>query len=108
MQQLQFIRWRKSLLEKLDKAEIFLDGEHLARLRHEQLGERAESGANLKNFVRSRKLGGVHDAAKLVAIMQKILPERFGELNIAIGQRLFHLREFHASRSPNVDVAARN
>ena len=80
----------------------FLDGQHFARLRDQQFRKRSEAPAPLPARGPPSSIPPpADDAPQLIAVMQKILAERFRQLDLSRGQSLFHLREFHEKESFN-------
>ena len=51
-----------------------------------RFGQRAEAGADFQDFFARPGLRGGHDAADLVLVVQKILAERFGQFQLALGE----------------------
>lgn len=86
----------KARFQQVDEAGVFFDGENFSGLIDEQFGERAEAGADFEDFVGLGQFGGVDDAAELIAVVEKILAEGFGELNPFASEEFPHFREFHA------------
>ena len=69
--------------------------QHAASFLQKQFRQRAEAGANFENFIRRRNFRRVHDAAELVAVVQKILAERPRQLDVALRQYLAHFVQIH-------------
>src|SRR5205814_528738 len=65
-----------------------------------------QSRTNFQHPVIWRKLGRSHNAPQLVRIVQKILAKRFGQLNVALGEDLFHLGELHRKKLREVESSA--
>src|SRR6185312_15693803 len=85
----------KSSAKNFYEAAIFLDRQNFAGVLHQKLGEGAEAGADFEDFVRFGKFRGFDDAAKLVAVVQEILAERFRELDVLTRQQVSHFGKFH-------------
>src|SRR5207253_1720070 len=79
-----------------DEAAVLLDGQNLAAVFDEQLGERTEARTDFEHFVAFFQISGLDDFAKLVGVMKEILPQGPGELNLVLFQNLLHFRELHA------------
>jgi hypothetical protein len=62
----------------------------------EQLGERPQTGPDLQYAIRLRQFGRSNDAPQLVGIMQEALPQRLGQPNPSLLQKLPHGRGCHA------------
>jgi hypothetical protein len=75
----------ETLRQTFHEAAIKFDSEHFIGFVQKQFGERPQSGSDFEHFVGGRELCSVDDAPELVAIVQKILAERFGELDVALG-----------------------
>ena len=76
----------------------------------EQFSKRAETGADFQHLIRGREFGGVDDAAQLVLVVEEILAQRLGQLDLARGQDLLHFGQFHGAEkmSGQTEVLARN
>ena len=84
-----------SFLQKIHEPSVQFDGENLAAFFQKQFRQWPKSRPDLQNFVGGREFGGIGDTFQLVRIVQKILSERLGKLDVALGQQLAHFGEFH-------------
>ena len=69
------------------------------------MGQGSDPSANLQDAIILREFSQLHDTVQLIAIVKKILPQRFRQLDPALIQNLPHLTEPHAMPSPRCSVA---
>ena len=84
-----------AFLEVNDEAMVFFEGENVSRFGEEQFSERSKAGANFEDLIVGMQVCSSDDAVELVLIMEKILAERFGELEFFGGEGLFNFVEIH-------------
>ena len=77
VEQLQMAGGGEFVLEEIEKALVFFDGQHFAALLQKGFGQGTEAGADFQDLVARRNLRCGDDAADLVLVVQKILAERF-------------------------------
>ena len=70
--------------QKIHEPRVLFNCQHFAGFFQKQFRQRPKSRPDFQNLVRRRNLRRVHDAAELVAVVQKILAERFGQLDVAL------------------------
>src|SRR5689334_17045729 len=89
----------ESAIKKLAKPPILFDREDFRAGIQQFFRERSKSRPDLQHPVSRRQIAHACNAEQLILVVQKILPERFGQLNASRGEQLAHLREFHNLRS---------
>jgi hypothetical protein len=97
VEQLQTALAGELLFQEIEKPPVFLDGQHLRPACQQPFGQRPQSGADLQNFVARPGLRGGHDAAHLVLVVQKILSERLGQGQIALGKDFADVVQGHGA-----------
>ena len=80
----------KPFVQNRHQSGILFNGQHLIRLRQQQLRQGPESGADLEYIVRWRQRPGFDDPLELIGVVQKILSQRLRELDVAFLQPAAH------------------
>ena len=81
--------------QKIHQPRVHFDRQNFAGFFQKQFRQRSQSRPDFENFVRRLNFRRVHDAAQLVAVVQKILAERARQLNVAFRQQRTHFGESH-------------
>ena len=95
VEELEIAGGLETITEQSDEALILLDGEDVSAGFQEDFGERAEARANFEDLIRGGEFGESGDALDLVAVVQKILAERFGEVDLVTAEEVAHFRKLH-------------
>src|SRR5262245_43063060 len=104
--ELQVLCRAETLSQKFNQASIFLNRQHPPCLLDEQFSQRPETGPDLQDLVGRFQFCRGDNSPQLIGIMEKILAERFRELNIVLRQQLAHFGQFHAT-SRNTSESSR-
>ena len=96
-------------MEHRHQSGVLLDGQDLAHLLDQHFRQRPKPRPDLQYPIRLLEVRNGQDAPHLVGVMEKVLAQRLGQLDVARRQHLLHVVEVHRARSsPNSFTAARS
>jgi hypothetical protein len=92
MDQVKTVVAEKSFPEDFNQTSVLLDGRHFPCPGEQQFSQGTQPGPDLQDTVRAFESRGPSDPTQLIAIVEKVLTQAFGQLQVAGRQQAAHVR----------------